>query len=418
MSDILIEAHGLGKKYHRGYFARRGRKRGSDEFWALKDIDLELRAGEALGIIGPNGAGKSTLLKILSRVTVPSEGWLTVRGRVGALIELGAGFHPELTGRDNVYIAGSILGMPRKEITRRFEEILEFAEIGEFIDMPVKKYSSGMYVRLGFAVAAHMDPEILLVDEVLAVGDGAFQKKCFGAMQRFREQGVSVILVSHSMYNIQRNCERTLLLVSGHGQVRGATDEVIGQYQALLDERAEEGQSIGAIAGYEESLSRDIEITHVQIRDASDKPARAFDTGDEVALHVGYKVNGDDAAFHAEVSIQDSVGQVILTDTTYLNDTIILPHGEGGEFVWRVMRMPLTAGPYSFAVQLLDESSQVHHDVWAGLHREGLRFSVRPNQKSVRLAQWRGVLDTECRWATDGSALVDAAADLLEGGTG
>ena len=250
MSDILIEAHGLGKSYHRGYFARRGKGRGSDEFWALKDIDLELRAGEALGIIGPNGAGKSTLLKILSRVTVPTEGWLAVRGRVGALIELGAGFHPELSGRDNVFIAGSILGMSRKEIARRFEEIVDFSEIGEFIDMPVKKYSSGMYVRLGFAVAAHMDPEILLVDEVLAVGDGSFQKKCFGAMQRFREQGVTVLLVSHSLYNISRNCVTGMVLDQGRSVFYGKAEDAIATYQNLLNDR--ERDSYGRLSGADE----------------------------------------------------------------------------------------------------------------------------------------------------------------------
>ncbi|MEI6499975.1 MAG: ABC transporter ATP-binding protein, partial [Armatimonadota bacterium] len=191
MSAPLIEARGIGKRYRRSAFGRgiclpdfsrvfRRVKRNQppDDFWALKDIDLELKQGDSLGIIGPNGAGKSTLLKILSRVTDPTEGVLKIRGRVGALIEVGAGFHPELSGRDNIYINGAILGMSRREVQKRFDEIVDFADIEDFIDTPVKKYSSGMYVRLGFAVAAHMDPEVLLVDEVLAVGDSGFQSKC------------------------------------------------------------------------------------------------------------------------------------------------------------------------------------------------------------------------------------------------
>src|SRR5665213_2841675 len=174
-----------------------------EEFWALRDVSFEVEEGEVLGIIGHNGAGKSTLLNILSRITEPTEGRITLRGRVASLLEVGTGFHPELTGRENIYLNGAILGMTRAEITRKFDEIIAFAEIDKFLDTPVKRYSSGMYVRLAFAVAAHLEPEILIVDEVLAVGDAAFQEKCLGKMKDVAQRGRTVILVSHNMRSLQ-----------------------------------------------------------------------------------------------------------------------------------------------------------------------------------------------------------------------
>src|SRR5579862_4263408 len=226
--DVVIRAEGLGKKYAIGHGAERERyvalrdvvSRGGrniwhkavdlargravvagdrvEEFWALKDVSFEVRRGEVLGIIGRNGAGKSTLLKILSRITEPSEGRVTIKGRVASLLEVGTGFHPELTGRENIYLNGAILGMTRAEIRRKFDAIVAFAEVEKFIDTPVKRYSSGMYVRLAFAVAAHLEPEILIVDEVLAVGDAEFQKKCMGKLSDVAESGRTVLFVSHN----------------------------------------------------------------------------------------------------------------------------------------------------------------------------------------------------------------------------
>ena len=183
-----------------------------EDFWALKDISLEIRAGEIVGIIGRNGAGKSTLLKILSRITKPTTGHAEIHGRVGSLLEVGTGFHPELTGRENIYLNGSILGMKRREILRRFDEIVAFSEIENFLDMPVKRYSSGMYVRLAFAVAAHLEPETLLVDEVLAVGDAAFQKKCVQKMQDVTKEGRTIVFVSHNMGSVGSLCEKAFWL--------------------------------------------------------------------------------------------------------------------------------------------------------------------------------------------------------------
>ena len=250
MSRPIIEIQGIGKRYRIGatkepYLSLRGevakrfspaarRARAAEqEFWALKDVSFSVEPGEAVGIIGRNGAGKSTLLKILSRITPPTEGKITMRGRVGSLLEVGTGFHPELTGRENIYLNGAILGMSRREIARKFDEIVAFAEIEKFLDTPVKRYSSGMYVRLAFAVAAHLEPEILLVDEVLAVGDAAFQKKCLGKMGEVAKGGRTVLFVSHNMVAVEGLCQKAVLLDHGKLVLTGAAKDIISSYLGL-----------------------------------------------------------------------------------------------------------------------------------------------------------------------------------------
>ena len=246
MDECAIRVERLGKRY-RIRHARAVRtlredlvdlvrvpfRRGTtdeDTVWALRDVSLEVRRGEVVGIIGSNGAGKSTLLKILSRIVTPTEGWAEIQGRVGSLLEAGTGFHTELTGRENVYMGGAILGMRKAEIDRKFNEIVAFAEIGPFLDTPVKRYSSGMQVRLAFAVAAHLQAEVLIVDEVLAVGDAEFQKKCLGRMQEVsREGGRTVLFVSHNMDAVQRLCTRAVLLERGRSIAIGSTASVVAQ---------------------------------------------------------------------------------------------------------------------------------------------------------------------------------------------
>src|ERR1700687_3707487 len=246
----VIHAGGLGKRYRRGVRVEAGLRHVLEEFarspwralrgarpemfWALKDVSLEVKEGEVLGLIGRNGAGKTTLLKILSRITRPTEGWAEIRGKVRSLLEVGTGFHPELTGRENTYLSGSILGMSKREIDRKFDEIVAFAEIEKFIDMQVKHYSSGMYVRLAFAVAAHLEPEILLVDEVLAVGDINFQKKCLGKMGDVARQGRTVVLVSHQMNQIRRLCHRVVWVDAGHIRMIGSAHEVVSAYESAM----------------------------------------------------------------------------------------------------------------------------------------------------------------------------------------
>lgn len=245
MSQPIIEVRGLSKRYrlgaigatslreevHRTWNRLRGvALRNENEFWALRDVSFDVNAGEVIGIVGRNGAGKSTLLKVLSRITAPTTGSAILRGRVGSLLEVGTGFHPELTGRENTYLNGAILGMTRAEVRKKFDEIVAFAEVEQFIDTPVKRYSSGMYVRLAFAVAAHLEPEILLVDEVLAVGDTAFQQKCLKKIGSISNAGRTVLFVSHSLSTLRQLCDRGVLL--DHGAVRfvGTASETLDQY--------------------------------------------------------------------------------------------------------------------------------------------------------------------------------------------
>ena len=250
MSNIALQVENLAKKYEiaigkhrhdtlrdqisdavRSMFRSNGRSRGSKEtFWALKDISFEIKKGELVGVIGRNGAGKSTLLKILSRITVPTSGKADIYGRVASLLEVGTGFHGELTGRENVYLNGAILGMKKAEIDRKFDEIVAFSEVEKFIDTPVKRYSSGMFVRLAFAVAAHLEPEILIVDEVLAVGDARFQKKCISKMEEVGHQGRTVLFVSHNMQSITRLCPRVILLDEGRILKDGPSHEAVSAY--------------------------------------------------------------------------------------------------------------------------------------------------------------------------------------------
>jgi len=255
MSDTVIRVEHLGKQYRigtqalqyrtlreslTGIFSRDRQTQPVGRIWALKDISFEVQRGQVLGIVGRNGAGKSTLLKVLSRVTDPTEGLGEIHGRVGSLLEVGTGFHPELTGRENIYLNGAILGMRRSEIERKFDEIVEFSEVAQFIDTPVKRYSSGMYLRLAFAVAAHLEPEILVVDEVLAVGDAEFQRKCLGKMSDVAQQGRTVLFVSHNMSAILRLTQETLVIEKGRMKMRAPTPEAVDYY--LSQGYSQEGQ--------------------------------------------------------------------------------------------------------------------------------------------------------------------------------
>src|SRR5438309_3568650 len=299
MNDVAIRVENLSKQYKIGVrnrhdtlrdllmgglksmFSRNGAAPArNDTFWALRDISLEIKQGEVAGIIGRNGAGKSTLLKILSRITEPTEGEAKIHGRVASLLEVGTGFHAELTGRENIYLNGSILGMKRAEIDRKFDEIVDFSGIEGFIDTPVKHYSSGMYVRLAFAVAAHLEPEILIIDEVLAVGDAAFQKKCLAKMGEVANQGRTVLFVSHNMAAIQGFCSKCCLLSSGQVVAEGSPRSVVEQYLSDV--------SLGTPTLLRERKDRqgtgEIQFLEVSILDAKGRSIDAALTGQDIDI--------------------------------------------------------------------------------------------------------------------------------------
>ena len=259
-------------------------KNHDETFWALKDVSFEVKEGEVLGIVGRNGAGKSTLLKILARVTAPSEGEARVKGRIASLLEVGTGFHPELSGRENVYLNGAILGMTKAEIKRKFDEIVAFSEIEKFIDTPVKRYSSGMYVRLAFAVAAHLDPEILVVDEVLAVGDVAFQAKCMGKMGEVAKGGRTILFVSHNMAAMENLCSRAILLEGGRMVESGPAAEVIRRYLAVPMSLSK----MSLTTRKDRQGAGEIRITNIEVLDVHDRPVQYVSSGQSVTLRVHY----------------------------------------------------------------------------------------------------------------------------------
>ena len=320
MSDIAIQADCLSKVYQigvaqrlhntlrdqivhglGGLFQRNGQKRVDDrEFWALKDVSFEVRRGEVIGIIGRNGAGKSTLLKILSRITEPTSGQARIYGRVGSLLEVGTGFHGELTGRDNVYLSGAILGMTKRETDRKFDEIVSFAEIEKFVDTPVKRYSSGMYMRLAFAVAAHLETEILLVDEVLAVGDAAFQKKCLGQMEEAaNKQGRTVVLVSHNMAVIENRCQRVIWIANGRVAHDGPPQEGIAGYLASLS-----GLSRMSIAERADRTGLgQIRAVALELLDNQGNPVTYPKSGQELVFRLHYRCDGDKVYRNCVVSL-------------------------------------------------------------------------------------------------------------------
>jgi lipopolysaccharide transport system ATP-binding protein len=305
-------------------FKRLGRRAGADprstveEFWALRDVSFRVEQGDVIGIIGRNGAGKSTVLKILSRITEPTEGRVAITGRVASLLEVGTGFHPELTGRENVFLNGAILGMRRAEIRKKFDEIVAFAEVEKFLDTPVKRYSSGMYVRLAFAVAAHMEPEILVVDEVLAVGDARFQEKCLGKMRDVsKKEGRTVIFVSHQMGTMRQLCNRGILLVRGEIGAVGPVDQVIAKY---MDANLEGGFETDA-----SGLAKDIAVAKAWTANAQGESITTFLHDQPVAVHIVCKVNQWVPGCEVRLIVGDSRGRRVFT-----SDVALEPPSVGG----------------------------------------------------------------------------------------
>lgn len=295
------------------------------DFWALKDVSFEVPRGQALGIIGHNGAGKSTILKLLSRITTPSVGEIMINGRLSALIEVGSGFHPELTGRENIYLNGSILGMMRREITEKLDSIVEFAELRQFIDTPVKRYSSGMYVRLGFSIAAHLNPDILLLDEVLAVGDAAFQQKCIERITELKNGGKTIVFISHDLRAVQQLCDRVILLKKGQIEADGDPEETIALYQSV-------SQQLGAHAAGRlgQEPSHEAVITSLTFYDEVGNECLSFETGKPMKAVLNYRVDKPltDVIFEVQFHSQENHLCTFFSSET-ISEQIDLETGEG-----------------------------------------------------------------------------------------
>lgn len=328
----------LGEPHH-------GKKR--ETMWALRDVSFSVGQGEVVGIVGRNGAGKSTLLKILTRITGPTEGYAEVHGRVGSLLEVGTGFHPELTGRENVYLNGAILGMRRSEIKRKFDEIVEFSGIERFLDTPVKRYSSGMSVRLAFAVAAHLEPEVMLIDEVLAVGDAAFQRKCMGKMGAVAQEGRTIFLVSHNMEAITGLCQRAIWLDGGRVRADGEPERVVQDYLS-----ATRGLGVGvSLAERTDRIGAGrLRFTKFEIRDPNGNPVEYVHAGDEIDLVCTYEAEEPLRNVSIYVYIKDQHEHDVLglwSKLTGEDFDSLPPHGE---LVCRVPKFPLLPGVYGINI--------------------------------------------------------------------
>ena len=366
MSAAVITAEGLSKRYRIGQFQagydtlrdsiahgvnrmrRREHKPGHEDIWALRDVSFSVDRGEVLGVIGPNGAGKSTLLKILTRITAPTEGEAMLRGRVGSLLEVGTGFHGELTGRENIYLNGSIIGMTRREISRKLPEIVEFSGVQKFIDTPVKRYSSGMYVRLAFSVAAHLEPEILLVDEVLAVGDAEFQRRCLGRMEELSSHGRTVLFVSHNMQVLSRLCDRAILLREGQVVLDGPSEEVVAHY--LQAEMGSGSQRVWADPATAPGGKRG-RLRSVRVVDEDGRLTKAVDVRRQVGIEISFTLLRDDVPVFPKIKVVDREGETAFNalDTSEFWDDAA--PGEYTSTVW-IPGNFLNEGPYTVDVAL------------------------------------------------------------------
>ncbi len=364
MTDLAIRVEGLGKRYRIGERqpykslresltrAVRGRLRGegrapTETIWALCDVSFEIERGEVIGVIGRNGAGKSTLLKILARITDPTEGRVEVHGRVGSLLEVGTGFHMELTGRENIYLNGAILGMKKAEIERKFDEIVAFAEIEQFLDTPVKHYSSGMYVRLAFAVAAHLEPEILIVDEVLAVGDAAFQKKCLGKMGDVASEGRTVLFVSHNMAAVQQLCGTGVVLEGGRIGFAGDVGDAIREYLNRIPRTG--ARDLGTRT--DRVGSNWLRLTHVSVCDWGGSEVTQALSGQDVLIRLHYTSNRELVAAEVDVAfnLRDANGLLLTNLNSVDSGNTTMRIHRRGFFECKWPRFNLRAGSYDAA---------------------------------------------------------------------
>jgi teichoic acid transport system ATP-binding protein len=415
----VIEMHDLGKKYriYKHPFDRLketvsiSRKSYHQELWALQNVSMEVRPGESVGFVGSNGAGKSTLLKIISGISQPSLGTLMVRGRISALMELGAGFHPEFTGRENIYMNCSILGMSRREIDDRLGDIIDFAELGDFIDRPIKIYSSGMFMRLGFSVAINTDPDLLLVDEILAVGDEYFQSKCFRKIKEFREKGKTIIFVSHAVNTMRGLCNRVVWLDGGRVVAQGDSIEVTDAYlnfqrgrigKKIRQEQQAAGIEVAETAAGEspelpdssgEELlkmpprvgTREGEIHKVEIMDGNGQLKSVFNFGDTIVVRLHFRANGEVPQPNLGVSIWRNDNILAYGSSAFKDDTGMETLPSSGYMDYIIPESPLMNGDYEVSVGLFCPDDIHCYD----FHNRLYRFQVRCKRRDEGVSYWR-----------------------------
>ncbi len=394
MPDPVITVESLGKRYElahaarhdtlrdtlahgvRRWFGGKTNRATTEDFWALRDVSFSVNRGDVVGIIGRNGAGKSTLLKILSRITEPTTGRVRIRGRVASLLEVGTGFHPELTGRENIFLNGAVLGMSRAEIHRKFDEIVDFAEIERFLDTPVKHYSSGMYVRLAFAVAAHLEPEILIIDEVLAVGDAQFQKKCLGKMESVsRSEGRTVLFVSHNLSVMRELCRSGVLLAAGQIATQGPIGQVVSHYTGLMGRRS----------GYvrpADAPARDAGFDRIALTDGAGLDAESRPAGESAWLEIDLFTRSDlkNIQVAARVSTQEGVA-VFTTASTDIARTG-LPLAAGKHRLRAPLPEWLAPGFYSVTVSIHEPRRQEHATLY-----DVIQFEITPGNSPASALQ-------------------------------
>jgi lipopolysaccharide transport system ATP-binding protein len=410
MSDIAVSVHGLAKKYRIGVrrdphdrltevlwsgltrpFRRRTSTDKTGEFWALRDVSFDVPRGSVLGVIGRNGAGKSTLLKILSRITEPTLGRAELHGRVGSLLEVGTGFHSELTGRENVLLSGAILGMKRAEINRKFDEILEFADIGQFVDTPVKRYSSGMKVRLGFAVAAFLEPEILFIDEVLAVGDLAFLEKCLGKMSEVAGHGRTVVFVSHNMGAIATLCPMSLWLDGGQVRMLGKTSDVVPDFVKASGHNFSVGEVI-----LEADEAREVQVSRVRILSAAGEVTPVGECADPVTIEMLFDVRRRLPGLYAYLEVRRPDGTAVMMSDSYDTSPNPIDNLSVGRYVVTatIPERTLAPGNYDVYVNLTGVAGRDFN-----VHSPGVVGSFRLyDSKSLRGNARPGFFSTLLKW--------------------
>jgi len=403
MSDTVIRVENLGKKYIIGHqkqerytalrdvITNKVKSVGSlinprskkedpafEEFWALKDVSFDIKQGDRVGIIGRNGAGKSTLLKVLSRITEPTTGSIKIKGRVASLLEVGTGFHPELTGRENIFLNGAILGMGKEEIKRKFDEIVAFAEVEKFLDTPVKRYSSGMYVRLAFAVAAHLEPEILIVDEVLAVGDAQFQKKCLGKMEDVAEkEGRTVLFVSHNMATITTLCQRAIWLTNGQVNMEGDTEQITSKYLTYGAEHS------GEIILTKQSQNQRFWFNKVSLLDVKGNVSSVFDVREPIKVRLEYEVAQNINGLEVTFRVINSSGICIFTvdRSFYLSSELVT-----GNYLADIEIPSLFLSPGCYSINV---AAHIPNVEILSLHESLIIFEIE--ETGSRMYQYKGV---------------------------